>query len=294
MRLLSDVHNTAVAKVRSWTDALDVRAIDAVASRLGRASTVLWPEEKRNGGADWWGEALYGPDYDNATRGFFSHWREVRRGLRESLNTEPYQLSLRVFRIQSPYLATYDLVSNTISVGVQTVAQPFYAADGTSAINYGGLGFLYAAQMARTINTLTLLLDGKSTPSAWVPAANNASGAPGQALWKLARCASSSNTSGPQRTSSLYPLLPALGIAYDAYKRFRNAEQDLPLRGLEDYSAEQVFFLTACHATCWENSSKHRVSPECSDAVRNFAPFAEAFNCPAGSPMNPRERCRLF
>ncbi|KAH8035731.1 hypothetical protein HPB51_008098 [Rhipicephalus microplus] len=180
MRLLSDVHNTAVAKVRSWTDALDVRAIDAVASRLGRASTVLWPEEKRNGGADWWGEALYGPDYDNATRGFFSHWRE------------------------SPYLATYDLVSNTISVGVQTVAQPFYAADGTSAINYGGLGFLYAAQ--------------RTTPTS----------------------------------------------------RFRNAEQDLPLRGLEDYSAEQVFFLTACHVTCWENSSKHRVSPECSDAVRKL------------------------
>ncbi|KAH6941230.1 hypothetical protein HPB50_015120 [Hyalomma asiaticum] len=297
MRLLGDVHKTALRKVRSWTDALDSGAINAVGSRLGSASVVLWPERRRseNGSAHWWGEPLYGPDYDNATHGFFDHWREGRLRLRASLNSEPYQRSLRVFRIQSAYLATYDAVSNAISIGVQPVTQPFYATDGTSAMNYGGLGFLYALQLVRTINTLTVLLDGKTTPSLWVPRASSAGAATGQALWNLSRCASS-NTSGYQRTTSpsLYPLLPALEIAHDAYRRFRDVTHDVPLRGLEAYSAEQVFFLTACRVTCWQQISRRLVSPECSEAFSNFAPFAEAFGCPAGTPMNRRGSCRFF
>ncbi|KAH7971102.1 hypothetical protein HPB49_018708 [Dermacentor silvarum] len=293
-QLLSNVHETAVGKVRTWTSALGSQAIDAVSSRLGSATTVVWPEGKENkSGSAWWGEALYGPDYDNATRGFFGHWREIRRRLQGSLNTDAYQSSLRVFRLQSSYLATYDVVSNAISVGVQAVTEPFYVADGTSAINYGGLGFLYALQVARTINTLTLLLDGHHTPSARVPPTNatDASGAPGQVLWKLGRC-TSSNASA--HVTSLYPALPALEIAHDAYKRFRDVTQDVPLWGLEAYTAEQVFFLTACHVTCWADSSDHRMSPECTDAMSNFAPFAEAFGCPVGSPMNPHEKCRFF
>ncbi|KAH7971096.1 hypothetical protein HPB49_018702 [Dermacentor silvarum] len=258
------------------------------------ATTVVWPEGKQNESGDaWWGEALYGPDYDNATRGFFGHWREIRRRLQGSLNTDAYQSSLRVFRLQSSYLATYDVVSNALSVGVQAVTEPFYVADGTSAMNYGGLGFLYALQVARTINALTLLLGGNQTPSARVPPTNatDASGAPGQVLWKLGRCTSSEASA---RVTSLYPALPALEIAHGAYKRFRDVTQDVPLRGLEAYSAEQVFFLTACHVTCWTTSTGQRMSPECTNAMSNFMPFAEAFGCPAGSPMNPRERCRFF
>ncbi|XP_070382111.1 uncharacterized protein [Dermacentor albipictus] len=147
--------------------------------------------------------------------------------------------------------------------------------------------------VARTINTLTLLLDGERTPSAWVPPTNatDASGTPGQHMWKLGRCPSSD---APAHVTSLYPVLPALEIAHDAYRRFRNVAEDVPLRGLEAYSAEQVFFLTACHVTCWTNSAGHRMSPECTDAMSNFAPFADAFDCPAGSPMNPHDRCRFF
>ncbi|XP_075528941.1 uncharacterized protein LOC142560610 [Dermacentor variabilis] len=293
-RLLSNVHETAVGKVRTWTNVLGSQAIDAVSSRLGSTTTVVWPEGNLNeSDGAWWGEALYGPDYDNTTRGFFGHWTEIRQRLRASLNTDAYQSGLRVFRLQSSNLATYDAVSNAISVGVFAATRPFYAADGTSAMNYGGLGFLYALQVVQTINTLTLLLDGDRTPSAWVPptSATDASGAPGQQLWKLGRCAS---PDASDHVTSLYPVLPALEIAHDAYRRFRNVAQDVPLRGLEAYSAEQVFFLTACHVTCWTNSSGHRMSPECTDAMSNFAPFADAFGCPAGSPMNPRERCRFF
>ncbi|KAK6055097.1 hypothetical protein COOONC_07398 [Cooperia oncophora] len=28
--------------------------------------------------------------------------------------------------------------------------------------------------------------------------------------------------------------------------------------------------------------------------LRNFPPFAEAFNCSIGTPMNPYEKCRVW
>ncbi|KAL3186494.1 hypothetical protein MRX96_027532 [Rhipicephalus microplus] len=279
MRLLSDVHNTAVAKV----PLLDRRARCPGPSTLSpRAWAAPAPScgQKRNETAALIGGGRPCTVPTTTTRRVDSSATGAKydADCRESLNTEPYQLSLRVFRIQSPYLATYDLVSNTnfrrrANCRPAVLRSRRWRAPSTplrcclTARRPLQPGFLRPTTPAELRDRLCGSLHGVLLPRT-LPA--------------------------PQRTSSLYPLLPALEIAYDAYKRFRNAEQDLPLRGLEDYSAEQVFFLTACHATCWENSSKHRVSPECSDAVRNFAPFAEAFKCPAGSPMNPRERCRLF
>ncbi|KAK8772264.1 hypothetical protein V5799_024492 [Amblyomma americanum] len=295
--LLTNVHKTALTEVAAWST-LDIRAVRAVATQLQNSSTVIWtPEEYMTNTSL---EVLYGRDYPTA-RSFFDHWRLSREQLQKSLGSEEYQASLRLFRLQSAHLAAYNPTTNVISVAVAALAAPYYADEGTDAMAYGGLGFMYAMQLVRTINALTVLLSDDMAQTPWNPVSSaldpgegntqNIS-TPGRALWELGRCSADVTSSG--NVTALFPLLPALKIAHAAYLRFRREDRDLRLPGLEEYSAEQVFFLSACHVTCWERGDQHRLSPECTEALRNFEPFAKAFSCPAGSPMNPEQKCAFL
>ncbi|XP_077498731.1 membrane metallo-endopeptidase-like 1 [Amblyomma americanum] len=292
--LLSTLHQTALTEVASWS-ILDRKVVHAVATRLQNASTVIWPPEEYTTSRSL--EMLYGRDYE-MEQSFFGHWRMSREQLQKALGSEVYQASLRLFRLQSAHLAAYNPATNVISVAVAALAPPYYAIEGTDAMAYGGLGFMYAMQLARTINALTVLLSDDMTQTPWNPASSafdpgegstHNIGSPGRALWELGGC--SANVTSGSNGTALFPLLPALKIAHAAYLHSRSEDRDLRLRGLEEYSAEQVFFLTACHLTCWERNDHLRVSPECTEAMRNFEPFAKAFSCPAGSPMNPKQKC---
>ncbi|KAK8780922.1 hypothetical protein V5799_017737 [Amblyomma americanum] len=295
--LLSTLHQTALTEVTSWST-LDPKAVRAVATRLQNASTVIWPPEEYTTTRSL--EILYGPEYE-MEQSFFGHWRMSREQLQTSLGSEVYQASLRLFRLQSAHLAAYSPATNVISVAVAALAPPYYADESTDAMAYGGLGFLYAMQLARTINALTVLLSDDMTQTPWNPASSALDigagstrniGSPGRALWELGGCSANATSGG--NVTALFPLLPALKIAHAAYLRFRSEDRDLRLRGLEEYTEEQVFFLTACHVTCWERSDHLRVSPECTEAMRNFQPFANAFRCLEGSPMNPEHKCAFL
>ncbi|KAK8778588.1 hypothetical protein V5799_020072 [Amblyomma americanum] len=201
-------------------------------------------------------EILYGRD-NETEQGFFDHWRISREQLQKSLGSEEYQASLRLFRLQSNHLAAYYPTTNVISVAVAALATPYYADEGTDAMAYGGLGFMYAMQLVRTSNALTVLLSDDMTQTPWNPVSSALDpgegsthniGSPGQALWELGSCSANVNSCG--NVTALFPLLPALKIAHAAYLHFRSEDRDLRLRSLEEYSAEQVFFLNACHVTC--------------------------------------------
>ncbi|KAH7942111.1 hypothetical protein HPB49_020663 [Dermacentor silvarum] len=61
-----------------------------------------------------------------------------------------------------------------------------------------------------------------------------------------------------------------------------------------DLTEEKVFFITACLATCATTPADNLYGGDCNKAVMNFAPFAKAFNCPAGSKMNPASKCTFY
>lgn len=88
-------------------------------------------------------------------------------------------------------------------------------------------------------------------------------------------------------------------VAYDAYEMWRYLKgEELPLPGL-DYDIEQLF---------WISLGLYNCAPEDSDSddatggkshivtlLRNLDDFADDFNCPAGSYMNPGgENCEVW
>ena len=96
-----------------------------------------------------------------------------------------------------------------------------------------------------------------------------------------------------------------LKLAFKAYKdwlKHHPAEQKLPSF---DLTPEQLFFVAFAQVWCsssTESKAKESLltddhSPEIIRvlaAVHNSKDFANAFNCPRNSPMNPSEKCQIW
>ncbi|VDN53874.1 unnamed protein product [Dracunculus medinensis] len=95
--------------------------------------------------------------------------------------------------------------------------------------------------------------------------------------------------------------------AYRAYRKYisRLGHEEKRLPGLEQYSADQMFFISYARNWCGHSKPEaliHQVltDPHVPSAYRvnvvlsNQPNFAELFKCPLGSPMNPHKQCKLW
>ncbi|KAH8009059.1 hypothetical protein HPB51_010249 [Rhipicephalus microplus] len=99
------------------------------------------------------------------------------------------------------------------------------------------------------------------------------------------------------RVMGIFPWTPALEVSFSAYKAaFQELQgrgpsvQDLRVRDLEEYSDDQLFFMTHCYPLC----SKEGSQQEWNVPLRHFYLFADAFGCPLGSPMSANSKCTFF
>ncbi|XP_049517221.1 neprilysin-3-like isoform X5 [Dermacentor silvarum] len=96
-------------------------------------------------------------------------------------------------------------------------------------------------------------------------------------------------------------------FAYSKVLKDECDDVDTRLQGLEYFSGAQLFFVSWAMTFCRNVSNdgilrqidqdKHSTETQRVNlALRNFKPFAEAFNCSVGSYMNPNdnERCILW
>lgn len=90
-----------------------------------------------------------------------------------------------------------------------------------------------------------------------------------------------------------------VNLAYEAYEKYDwNERNDLP--GL-DYDANQLFWIsyasTMCSDADFNNTEAftHMLpNQRILGSFRNSRYFSEDFNCPAGSNMNPINKCEIF
>ncbi|XP_045479724.1 neprilysin-like [Harmonia axyridis] len=97
-----------------------------------------------------------------------------------------------------------------------------------------------------------------------------------------------------------------LNIAYMAFKKnekFKSVVEKLA--GFENFTTAQLFFIAAgnvwCHTTTYqqqEHSLKNDVhspgSLRVNIVMKNSIHFAQAFNCPENSHMNPKHKCKIW
>lgn len=274
---LNLVHSVAVTTVRT-SNSLGPLVKDSVYYMLLGTHPVVWPLPPNIDATQLW--SYYG-DIVEDSRAFFGHWHSSRLGIQRSFGRRVHTIAAEFYKLDPTSLATYSPAFKGVSVATAAIRAPLYYGAGTAAMRFGGLGFVYAAQLVRNMDARALQ---DAAAIAESPVALEA-----DHLFQSFQC------SDAQEKRAAFPHLPALALAYAAYNKSLNGTvEDVRLKGLEAFTPTQVFFMTACLSLCEEDAAGRHWSGDCNAAARNFAPFVEAFGCSPGSPMNRKEKCHLL
>ncbi|KAH7969561.1 hypothetical protein HPB52_019432 [Rhipicephalus sanguineus] len=191
-----------------------------------------------------------------------------------------YKAAGLVYSLDTSSLSEYSPGHDVISLATAAAEPPFFYSLSTHAMVFGGLGFAYAVCLLLAMD-VTALINAASIADLVVAHDQDH-------LAEMMTC------SDHNEKYEAFPFLPALETTYAAYVQSVRGTEQRRLKGMEDFTGEQVFFMTVCLALCQDDGVGKRASPSCNAAVRNFAPFAAAFSCSHTSAMNPAKKCRFL
>ncbi|KAK8785180.1 hypothetical protein V5799_008452 [Amblyomma americanum] len=276
-RLLS----TTISLVNS-TEWLDTESKAVVSAKIGSVYMRLWPPAHFLTNENL--EHLYEPFPGNASS-FGFYWLESIQSMRATNRTPEYEAVLDLpLNYAQPYLE-YDYVENSVDVAIGAVARPLFYGKGTKGMLYGGLGFSVAVELVKAIDRegLHWRPGGELTTSIF--------SAPSQAAFEEKEQCAKTTTGGASH--SLFPEIPALQVAYSAFLGATNEVGSTPPIS-EELTEAKVFFITLCYMTCSLARVKNAFAANCNQVVRNSLAFANVFECPPGSKMNPIKKCNFF
>ncbi|KAL3223707.1 hypothetical protein MRX96_027212 [Rhipicephalus microplus] len=223
--------------------------------------------------------SVFFDDWLRASRVFQSlqghdHFRDVYSKRRTSLGPEPF---------------SYNYLLNLVDAAMVALEPPIYYVGAPFAINYAGLGSLFAREVARSFDSRGTTVDNRGENVHWWGSAQSID------YNHRVSCDLGQNT-----TIAFMPAIPALEASYSAYQTAVyhaaariGARKDIKIRRLESYSEDQIFFMTYCYSLCDRKRAATR-REECNVPLSHFSEFAKAFRCIRGAPMNALKKCKFF
>ncbi|KAH7937702.1 hypothetical protein HPB49_014834 [Dermacentor silvarum] len=228
-------------------------------------------------------------DFPKTSGSFFDNFINIAKTFRKKLISDDF-VSTFSKSLGDGYVATsYSYYYNKVYFAVGALEPPLFHAEGSFGITYGSLGTLLASSIARAFDDHGIMYE-KGAESLWWSSGRDAY----DERFKCDLKAGAAR-SGRDATHASALWLPVLGLraSYDAFREAVKAERLVHvfhLEGLEQYSDDQVFFMTYCLMTCAAGSN----GDECNVPVRQSRKFANAFKCAEATPMNPKEKCPFF
>ncbi|KAH7973177.1 hypothetical protein HPB52_022736 [Rhipicephalus sanguineus] len=185
----------------------------------------------------------------------------------------------------------YLYLPNSITLAIGDLNPPLFYRNATLAIMYGGLGTLAGRQIVKALDETGVTVDAAGVRGPWLKPPAAAVHA------EKSNCDVRTTTDSTQwRPLRLFPAVVGMEVAYRSFiaavtRDYRSLE-DLRVMHLEKFTDSQVFFLAFCYSQC--SKRPQRKGDDCNVPVKNSPRFAEAFNCPSNTPMNPPEKCTFF
>ena len=165
-----------------------------------------------------------------------------------------------------------------------------------AALNYGGGGFISGHEMSHALNHYLINSTGKAVPLDCISKQLTSVREPQTGLKYL---------DAQYIISDAYADVGAINASLIALRDAAKEDIRLPSPASK-FTPEQLFFLSTANSWCHHSTDSfvknllsnpygspfnyHRVVIP----VMNSPDFAKAFNCKAGTPMNPVDKCRLW
>ncbi|XP_069672464.1 endothelin-converting enzyme-like 1 [Periplaneta americana] len=213
--------------------------------------------------------------------------------------------------------AFYELTINSIVIPLAILTQPYFRSDVPRYIPYATVGLIFTHEVLHGFDLTGIGYDAEGEPRDWFTPESrlrlearldcvarqyastfwkkvNFMGAniEVQFDWNVTRNENMADISGLQ-------------IAYKAWRQMQEGDSPDPRLPGINLNPRQLFFLNAAQTYCSSLSPEdyillvemdfHTPFPERVNGIMMNSPsFAEAFNCPIGSPMNPTRKCSTW
>ncbi|XP_044251396.2 neprilysin-4-like [Drosophila takahashii] len=230
--------------------------------------------------------------------------------MRQNLHKPPKPVDLG---LQLSYTAANILIENTIKVPV-ALLQPFYLWSEVypNAVMFGSLAYLIGHELIHGFDDSGRKFDAKGNSKDWWD-----EGSSGNFL-KRRECFTKQygryvydGIQLKESTAQAENIADngGLRLAYTAYRKWFDSQppSDLIRETLPNfpYTAKQLFFISFAQIWCNDVQPKLKALQVSTDqhmpgkfrvigSLANFDEFSNEFNCPAGSIMNPREKCIVY
>ncbi|XP_077565014.1 endothelin-converting enzyme 2-like [Haemaphysalis longicornis] len=201
-------------------------------------------------------------------------------------------------------IAYYGPLVNTVFLPAGIIREPLFLEGGPSAYNYGALGTIMAHEMTHAYDLNGIIVDVKGAEKQWIT---------NQALLKFGgRIACLQLQHGKASGWDIMNLEPSEYLAdfvgsllsYDAFSALPAAKRNtiFSLKPYANLTSDQLFFVARCALWCATTGVQERdhgyagyaaKRARCNVPAMNTPGFGTAFNCPIGSKMNPKKKCRF-
>ncbi|XP_042906688.1 neprilysin-11 [Parasteatoda tepidariorum] len=202
--------------------------------------------------------------------------------------------------------AYYILQRNVLVVPISLFSTPFYYSRAPWYLNFGALGAIIGHEMMHAFDKHGCRRDEHGRLYNWWTNKSIENYNSYSNCFKKQFISYFDEDSLPPAASTLDENMAdteGLHIAFKAYKQF--VKENIPggnFPNLEQYSPDQMFFISFGTLWCSNQSGKHKStndvhsSPEfrVNSAISNSEYFAQAFKCSENSKMHPSDKCHLW
>nr|XP_034190777.1 endothelin-converting enzyme homolog [Osmia lignaria] len=238
-------------------------------------------------------------------------WQKLKLIFKKEIETSE-EFVMNPLTINAFFIVFY----NAIEVTAADFQSPFFDSHQPWFTNFGAIGAIMAHEVNHGFDSSGRVFDKCGEYMAWLPAM-------AEAYEKRAECFQDQFTKysvvynktanipiedyGKQTETENIADTMGLQAAFRAYQRRQRIceEPDPMLPGLENFSNEQLLFISFgnlwCEVADPEELGKkvrrdsHSLAPlRLIGSISNSEDFAKTFNCPEGSPMNPKKKCNIW
>ncbi|XP_060595565.1 neprilysin-like isoform X2 [Ruditapes philippinarum] len=228
--------------------------------------------------------------------------------LRKNVNKERWHMSPATVN------AYYEMEANQITFPAAILQPPFYSFDQPAYLNYGGIGYVIGHEITHGFDEVGRHYDKAGALNSWWSETNAAN------FKARAQCfmdqynnftiqeTGNSTTSGIKSQGENIADNGGIRQSFYAYREWvrtsRRGKEEESLPGM-NYTPNQLFFLNAAQIWCEKIRDHAKVERLLTGShainmfrvygpLQNFDEFSHAWNCSAGSFMNPSNKCSVW